>query len=89
LVLIERPAINLTKRSFEPIGLSPRQSEILFYIVQGYENPEIATLLHLHPTTIKTNITNITRKLKASGRLEAVTIGLKKLGIEIMTYVLP
>jgi DNA-binding NarL/FixJ family response regulator len=71
----------LTKTSFIPIGLTPRQSEILFHVAQGASNQAIAQTLGVHWTTIKTHLTHINQKLNATSRLSAVTIALKQLGL--------
>jgi DNA-binding CsgD family transcriptional regulator len=74
--------IHLTKTSFIPIGLTPRQSEILFHVAQGCTNAAIAQTLSVHPTTIKTHLAHINQKLNATSRLSAVTIALKQLGLK-------
>jgi DNA-binding NarL/FixJ family response regulator len=79
--LTPQPTIHLTKTTFIPIGLTPRQSEILFHVAQGNTNAAIAQALGVHPTTIKTHLANIRQKLNATSRLSAVTIALKQLGI--------
>jgi DNA-binding NarL/FixJ family response regulator len=79
--LIPPPTIRLTQTSFIPIGLTPRQSEILFHVAQGCTNATIAQTLGVHPTTIQTHLANINRKLNATSRLSAVTIALKQLGV--------
>jgi DNA-binding NarL/FixJ family response regulator len=81
------PALHLNPKSFEPIGLTPRESEILFYVAQGHENPAIGKTLNIHSTTVKTHVSNITKKLGATSRLAAVTIALKRIGLEVLNPV--
>lgn len=47
--------------------LSPREVQILDYIIEGYTISEIATMLYLSEHTINTHKKNITRKLSISG----------------------
>ena len=58
--------------------LTPRESEILNYIAQGYLNKQIATKLGISEQTIKNHVTSILRKLNANARTEAVVIAIKQ-----------
>jgi ATP/maltotriose-dependent transcriptional regulator MalT len=80
---ISRPAptIHLTQTAFVPIGLTTRQSEILFHVAQGGTNDTIGQTLGIHSTTVKTHLTNIYPKLNVNSRLAAVATALKQLGI--------
>jgi ATP/maltotriose-dependent transcriptional regulator MalT len=80
---ISRPAptIHLTETSFVSIGLTTRQSEILFRVAQGSTNEAIGQTLGIHSTTVKTHLTNIYPKLNVNSRLAAVATALKQLGI--------
>ncbi len=53
--------------------LSGRDVEILRLIAQGMTNAEIADILLLSPATVKDYVRNITNKLGARNRVEAVT----------------
>ena len=58
--------------------LTPRESEILDYMAQGYLNKQIATALSIREQTVKNHITSILRKLNANARTQAVVIAVKK-----------
>lgn len=58
--------------------LTPRETEILNYIAQGYANKQIAATLNISDQTIKNHVTSILTKLNANARTEAVVIALKK-----------
>ena len=58
--------------------LTPRETEILQYIAQGYANKQIAAKLNISDQTIKNHVTSILSKLNANARTEAVVIALKK-----------
>jgi DNA-binding CsgD family transcriptional regulator/predicted RNase H-like HicB family nuclease len=52
--------------------LTPRESEILNYVAQGYLNKQIAELLGISEQAIKNHINSILRKLNANSRTQAV-----------------
>lgn len=58
--------------------LTPRETEILNYIAQGYLNKQIAIKLSISEQTIKNYVTSILRKLNANARTEAVVVAIKR-----------
>jgi len=54
-----------------PLGLTPRETEILFWIAQGKTNPEIAAILNTQLCTIKKHVVNFLPKLGVETRLAA------------------
>ena len=58
--------------------LTPRETETLDYIAQGYTNKQIAAELKISDQTIKNHIASIMRKLNANARTEAVILALKQ-----------
>ena len=58
--------------------VTPRETEILNYIAQGYLNKQIAAELEISEQTIKNHVTSILRKLNANARTEAVVLSLKQ-----------
>jgi len=58
--------------------LTPRETEILNYIAQGYLNKQIAVKLDISEQTIKNHVTSILRKLNANARTEAVVVAIKQ-----------
>jgi len=58
--------------------LTPRETEILDYIAQGYLNKQIAIKLGISEQTIKNHVTSILRKLNANARTEAVVVAIKQ-----------
>lgn len=65
--------------------LTPRETEILDYMAQGYLNKQIADVLSVSEQTIKNHITSILRKLNANARTQAVIVAIKKGLISIST----
>jgi len=58
--------------------LTPRETEILNYIAQGYLNKQIAAELDISAQTIKNHVTSIMRKLNANARTHAVVVAAKQ-----------
>ena len=58
--------------------LTPRETEILNYIAQGFLNKQIAIKLGISEQTIKNHVTSILRKLNANARTEAVVVAIKQ-----------
>jgi len=58
--------------------ITPRETEILNYIAQGYLNKQIAIELGISEQTIKNHVTSILIKLNANDRTEAVVIAIKQ-----------
>jgi two-component system response regulator DegU len=58
--------------------LTPRETEILKYMAQGFLNKQIADSLSISEQTIKNHITSILRKLDANARTQAVITAIKR-----------
>lgn len=58
--------------------LSPRETEILKYIAEGFSNKRIAYTLGIGEQTIKNHITSIMRKLNANDRTHAVVLAMRR-----------
>lgn len=54
-----------------PEHLSPRERDVLRFLVRGYSNPEIARALDVSLSTVKTHIEHIHSKLRVSDRTQA------------------
>jgi DNA-binding NarL/FixJ family response regulator len=59
------------------VRLTPREKEILQIIAKGMSNREVAEILDLSRSTVRTHLEHIYEKLEVSNRTEAVTEGLK------------
>ncbi|WP_438481139.1 response regulator [Oleiharenicola lentus] len=64
-----------------PLGLTPRENEILFWIAQGKTSPEIGIILGSAPSTVKKHVENITAKLGVETRLAAAIKAMEVLGL--------
>ncbi|MHB9032812.1 MAG: response regulator [Anaerolineae bacterium] len=58
-------------------NLTPREIEILKLIVEGNTNQQIAEVYYLSPTTVKTHVQNIFRKLGVSDRTQAAVMAIR------------
>jgi two-component system NarL family response regulator len=58
--------------------LTAREIDVLRLIVAGNSNREIATLLYISESTVKTHVNHILMKLGVSDRTQAVTTALKR-----------
>jgi DNA-binding NarL/FixJ family response regulator len=82
--LVGRVAMSAARRAkgeFWPgsgLGLSRRESEVLFLLVQGASNKAIAGRLMLGEETVKTHVSSILRKLDVSDRTQAVALALRE-----------
>lgn len=61
------------------LGLTPREAEILHWVVQGKTNPEIGTILGIQLTTVKKHLESTFVKLGVENRTAAVTLALEKI----------
>ncbi|QYM79697.1 LuxR C-terminal-related transcriptional regulator [Horticoccus luteus] len=62
------------------LGLTPRESDILFWMTEGKQNPEIAAILGRSLQTIQEHVANIVRKLGQENRHAATVFALRRLG---------
>ncbi len=58
--------------------LTPRETEILQHVSNGFTNPEIASALDISIKTVQFHLQGIFRKINASSRTEAVSMALKE-----------
>ena len=54
------------------VTFTPRECEVLFWIVRSKRDAEIAIILAIHATTVSTHVRNLLCKLALESRLAAV-----------------
>jgi DNA-binding NarL/FixJ family response regulator len=59
-------------RSYESLGLTPRQADVLALLLQGLPNKLIARQLNLSVETVKDHVAAVLRALNVSSRTQAV-----------------
>jgi DNA-binding CsgD family transcriptional regulator len=69
----ERPSIEAGDAN--SLGLTPRESEILFWISEAKANPEIASILGISPRTVHKHVEHLFAKLGINSRFEAQRLG--------------
>lgn len=62
---------------FGGLGLSPREMEVFYWVVEGKRNSEIATILKVRVDTVKGHVERIFSKLKVENRHAAIRHGLE------------
>ncbi len=73
------PEIRKLLKSNPPVPkLTPRQQEILGYMVKGLTNRDIADLLKISKDTVEEHVNVILEKIGATNRTEAAAIALRK-----------
>jgi DNA-binding CsgD family transcriptional regulator len=80
LLLLEEQALSLLQL-LDLLELSPRETEVLFWIMQGKGNKAIATQLNVGQSTVRKHLESIYHKLGVQSRAEAIAQALQKLGI--------
>ncbi|MBM3157550.1 MAG: response regulator transcription factor [Chloroflexi bacterium] len=64
-------------------GLTPRETQTLRYVAEGYSNKQIARVLYVSEQTIKNHVSAVQRKLGASNRTHAVVLAARQGCIDI------
>lgn len=68
--IVSKPEIDVQK--IEDLGLSKREYEVLCQLAKGHSNKEIASLLFVSESTIKTHVSNVYTKLDVKRRTQAI-----------------
>jgi len=76
-----RPAFK-SPEPLRSLGLTPRESEVLFWMAQGKMNAEIGVILDASAATIKKHVEHIFEKLGAENRAAASLRAMEVLGHE-------
>ena len=61
----------------EPVHLTPRESEVIWLLIEGLTNKEIALRLSISPRTVNFHLDNIYSKLGVNSRTEAAIYALR------------
>lgn len=79
LLLLEEQTLSLLD-SLKLLGLSQRETEVLFWVIQGKDNKAIAVKLSVNKSTVGKHLESIYRRLGVQSRTEAIAQTLEKLG---------
>jgi len=78
-----KPLISTDAKS---LGVSARECEVLRALAEGLSTAEVALRLHISTHTVITHLKNVTSKLHARSRLDAIVIALRLGLIELPTH---
>lgn len=65
----------LVLEEFAGLGLTPREMEVYFWLMEGKRNPEIGHILNLRTDTVKSHVERIFSKLHVESRSAAMRAG--------------
>ncbi len=65
----------------ELLGLSPREAEVLLWVIRGKNNKVIATHLNINISTVRKHLESTYHKLGVQSRTEAIAQALERLGV--------
>lgn len=77
LIVLEEKVPSAQPAALTVLGLTSRESEVLFWIARGKSNPDIATILGAGLRTIHKHVENIFRKLGCETRAAAAVTALE------------
>ncbi len=69
--------VRARRRDDRPV-LTDREREVLVHIADGHSVAEIAATVHLSPSTVKSHLETLYRKLEVSDRAAAVATAMRK-----------
>ena len=62
------------ERAPAPLGLTPREHEVLLLVAEGHTNREIGARLYMSEKTASVHVSRILGKLDVGGRVEAAAV---------------
>ena len=71
---------SLGPKALLPLGLTPREAEVLFWLSEGKANSEIAIILGSARRTVEKHVEHILGKLHAENRAAAIRTALTAMG---------
>ena len=80
LTLVLEEKVGKSPSDYECLGLTPRESETLYWISRGKTNPEIAMICEISPRTVHKHVENILNKFGVETRTAAVVHANGKIG---------
>jgi len=78
-LLLKEEKMGVCPSAFVRLGLTPREGEVLYWICQGKNNPEIATVEGISLRTVHKDVEHILAKLKVESRAAAMVTALQTL----------
>jgi DNA-binding CsgD family transcriptional regulator len=81
ILILEEQPLQLAASSFEPLGLTRREAQVLLWVARGKSEKEVTTLLYVSPHTVKKHLEHVYEKLGVKSRTEAVALALRSSGL--------
>lgn len=73
----QKTQASLPSQLGQPCDLSNRENDVLYWLVQGSSNNDIAKQLYISVATVKVHLTNIFLKLQVTSRTQAIVAAIK------------
>ena len=77
--VVEKAPVESARARLQKLGLTVREADVLFWMTEGKQNREIATILGRKLSTVQEHVANILVKLKQENRHAATVFALRKL----------
>lgn len=74
------PAVRSAREGLQVLGLTAREADVLYWMTEGKQNREIATILGRSLNTVQEHVANILKKLGQENRHAATVFALRRLG---------
>jgi DNA-binding CsgD family transcriptional regulator len=81
LLLLLEEQTELQPAMLAPLGLTKRESEILYWVMHEKTNIQIGAILGVSPLTVRLRLEHIFKKLGVTSRLAATMHALERLGM--------
>ncbi len=79
-LLVREDSAKISAERLQTLGLTEREAEVLHWICEGKQNPEIAQILGLSTHTVNHHVERILRKLGVDNRQKAIKVVQERLG---------
>lgn len=77
MIVLHEAGRPISHEPLEGLGLSKREAEVLYWVVESKTNAQIAELLSISPRTVHKHLEHVYDKLEVSSRAEAITRALE------------
>jgi DNA-binding CsgD family transcriptional regulator len=77
LLCLDERRPEITVESLKPLGLSPRETEVLCWVAQGKSNPEVGLILGISDRTVQKHLERIYIRLGLENRHAAITLAME------------
>ncbi len=77
VLLFTEQELTSIQSSLQRLGLTPRESEVMFWLTEGKTNAEIGLILNSSPRTVERHVGSILAKLNVENRASAIVRALE------------